>query len=84
MRTLLNDALRANNNPRVEKELLRMLSLLELIPCSHKRWDSELERNVRLELQVYSNCEELPEAVLIELDPGDVLIFHSHLDSHAQ
>ena len=26
VRTLLNDALRANNDPRVEKELLRMLS----------------------------------------------------------
>ncbi len=26
VRTLLNDALRANTNPRVEKELLRMLS----------------------------------------------------------
>ena len=29
VRTLLNDALRANNNPRVERELLRMLSLLD-------------------------------------------------------
>ena len=29
VRTLLNDALRANNDPRVEKELLRMLSLLD-------------------------------------------------------
>ena len=29
VRTLLNDALRANKDPRVEKELLRMLSLLD-------------------------------------------------------
>ena len=29
VRTLLNDALRANTNPQVERELLRMLSLLD-------------------------------------------------------
>ncbi|WP_045227270.1 phytanoyl-CoA dioxygenase family protein [Methyloterricola oryzae] len=52
---------------------------LELIPGTHKRWDTDLERNVRLELNGHHNGEELPGAVLLELDPGDVLIFHAQM-----
>lgn len=52
---------------------------IELIPGTHKRWDTELERNVRLELNNHTNSEELPGAVLIGLEPGDILIFNAQM-----
>ena len=52
---------------------------VELIPGTHKRWDTELERNVRLELNGHKNSEDLPGSVLIELTPGDVLIFSAQM-----
>lgn len=52
---------------------------LELIPGTHKRWDTDLERDVRLELNGHHNGEALPGAVLIGLEPGDVLIFHAQM-----
>lgn len=52
---------------------------IELIPGTHKRWDTDLERDVRLELNGRHNGEELPGAMLIELEPGDVLIFSAQM-----
>ena len=52
---------------------------VELIPGTHKRWDTELERDVRLELNGHKNSEDLPGSVLIELMPGDVLIFSAQM-----
>lgn len=52
---------------------------LELIPDSHTRWDTELERNVRFELNGHKNNEPLPDSVLTELTPGDVLIFSAQI-----
>ncbi|NQY25008.1 MAG: phytanoyl-CoA dioxygenase family protein [Campylobacteraceae bacterium] len=52
---------------------------LELIPGSHKRWDNELEKNVRLELNGHHNNEELPNAKLIEVNTGDMVIFSSQM-----
>ncbi len=52
---------------------------IELIPGTHKRWDTELEREVRLELNGHKNSEDLPGSVLIELMPGDVLIFSAQM-----
>lgn len=52
---------------------------VELIPDSHLRWDTELERNVRFELNGHRNHEDLPGSVLIELAPGDILIFSAQL-----
>ncbi|NQZ23966.1 MAG: phytanoyl-CoA dioxygenase family protein [Colwellia sp.] len=52
---------------------------VEIIPGTHKRWDTELERDVRLELNGHSNNEQLPNAKLIELDVGDILIFSSQM-----
>ncbi len=52
---------------------------IELIPGTHKRWDTELERDVRLELNARKNSEDLPGSVLIELTPGDVLIFSAQM-----
>lgn len=52
---------------------------VELVPKTHQRWDTELERNVRFELNGHRNHEALPEAVLIELEPGDLLIFNAQM-----
>ncbi len=52
---------------------------VELIPGSHRRWDTELERNVRLELNGHKNSEDLPGSELIELDVGDVLVFDAQM-----
>jgi len=52
---------------------------LELIPGSHKRWDSELEKNVRLELNGHHNNEELPYSKLIEVNTGDIVLFSSQM-----
>ncbi|MEM9484836.1 MAG: phytanoyl-CoA dioxygenase family protein [Cyanobacteria bacterium P01_F01_bin.116] len=52
---------------------------LELIPDSHCRWDTELERNVRFELNGHTNHESLPGSVLIALTPGDILIFSAQM-----
>ena len=52
---------------------------VELIPETHKRWDTEQERNVRLELNGHKNSEDLPGAVLVELAPGDVMIFSAQM-----
>ncbi|MBT9317655.1 phytanoyl-CoA dioxygenase family protein [Leptothoe spongobia] len=52
---------------------------VELIPDSHTRWDTELERNVRFELNDHRQNEALPGSVLIELEPGDALIFSAQI-----
>lgn len=52
---------------------------LEFIPGSHQRWDSRLERAVRLEIDGHKNSEELPGMVRIAHSPGDLLIFSAHL-----
>ncbi|PHR69083.1 MAG: phytanoyl-CoA dioxygenase [Arcobacter sp.] len=52
---------------------------LELIPGTHKRWDNELEKNVRLELHGHLNNEKLPNAKLIEINTGDIVIFSSQM-----
>jgi ectoine hydroxylase-related dioxygenase (phytanoyl-CoA dioxygenase family) len=52
---------------------------VELIPQTHQRWDSELERNVRFELNGHANHEKLPGTVLIALEPGDILIFNAQM-----
>ncbi len=52
---------------------------IELIPGTHQRWDSEVERNVRLELNGHTHSEDLPGSVLIELKPGDILLFSGQM-----
>jgi hypothetical protein len=50
-----------------------------LVPGSHARWDTDLERDVRLERSGHRSCEELPSATPFDLDPGDILIFSAHM-----
>ncbi|MBT1449484.1 phytanoyl-CoA dioxygenase family protein [Glaciecola sp. XM2] len=52
---------------------------VELIGGSHKRWDTELERNVRLQLNGHTDNEPLPNSKLISLATGDVLIFNAQM-----
>lgn len=52
---------------------------VELVPGTHQRWDTELEKNVRLELNGHCNSEFLPGSKLISLQPGDILIFDSQM-----
>jgi ectoine hydroxylase-related dioxygenase (phytanoyl-CoA dioxygenase family) len=52
---------------------------VELIPGTHRRWDSDLERHVRFELNGHQNHEFLPGATLISLEPGDVLVFSAQM-----
>lgn len=52
---------------------------LEVIPGTHKRWDTNLEAQVRLELEGHRNSEELPGEVLVDLAPGDVMIFNAQM-----
>ena len=52
---------------------------LSIVPGTHKRWDTELEHQVRLELNGHKNSEDLPGAVLVDLEPGDVMIFNAQM-----
>jgi len=51
----------------------------ELIPESHRRWDSAHEHAVRLELDGHNHAEALPGALRLDLEPGDLLIFNAHM-----
>jgi hypothetical protein len=50
-----------------------------LVPGSHTRWDTDLERDVRLEGSGHHSWEELPFATTLDLDPGDALVFSAHM-----
>lgn len=52
---------------------------IELIPGSHKRWDSDTEKNVRFELNGHKNSAALPGSELIQLQLGDILIFNAQM-----
>lgn len=52
---------------------------IELIPGTHKRWDTRLERNVRLQLNGNDNQQSLPGSKLINLKAGDALIFSAQM-----
>jgi hypothetical protein len=58
---------------------LRPETRFMLVPGSHKRWDTDLERDVRLELAGHGSWEELPSARAFDLRPGDVLVFSAHM-----
>ncbi|ACO78890.1 Phytanoyl-CoA dioxygenase [Azotobacter vinelandii CA] len=52
---------------------------IELIPGSHRRWDSELERDVRLERGGRRNWEDLPDGRLLPMRRGDLLVFSTNM-----
>ncbi len=52
---------------------------IELIPGSHKRWDSEEEFEVRKALNGKSCYQNLPSSLIIPLEPGDLLVFSANI-----
>jgi ectoine hydroxylase-related dioxygenase (phytanoyl-CoA dioxygenase family) len=52
---------------------------VELIPGTHRRWDTPLETDVRRERNGRRNSDDLPGAMLVTLEPGDVLVFDAQM-----
>ncbi|WP_199609551.1 phytanoyl-CoA dioxygenase family protein [Flocculibacter collagenilyticus] len=52
---------------------------IELIPETHKRWDTREELNVRLEQCGRKNYESLPAGVKVSLQAGDLLVFSANM-----
>ena len=52
---------------------------IELIPGTHKRWDSTEELAVRLEQNGHKNNEALSQGKVIKLAAGDLLIFSANM-----
>ncbi len=52
---------------------------IELIPGTHKRWDSTEELNVRLEQNGDKNDQALSKGKVIKLSAGDLLIFSANM-----
>ncbi|WP_151704923.1 phytanoyl-CoA dioxygenase family protein [Nitrincola alkalilacustris] len=52
---------------------------LELIPGTHRRWDSSEELDVRLEQKGRKNHEDLPAGVRVALNAGDLLVFSANM-----
>lgn len=79
----INDAVQREEQSRILSLHLRIPLVeekgVELVRGTHKRWDTELERNVRFELNGHKNSDSLPDAELIDLAVGDVLIFNAQM-----
>lgn len=52
---------------------------IELVPHSHRRWDSDLESKVRFARDGYQQHDDLPHSQLITLKQGDVLVFNAQM-----
>jgi len=79
----INEAVQREEHAKILSLHIRIPLLaekgLEVIAGTHKRWDTGLERKVRLELDDHKNSESLPGSELIELDRGDILIFSAQM-----
>ena len=52
---------------------------IELVPGTHKRWDSTEELNVRLEQAGHKNNQPLSQGKIIKIEAGDLLIFSANM-----
>jgi hypothetical protein len=52
---------------------------MELVPGTHKRWDSEEEFNVREEIKGKLSNDALSTGKAIKLDAGDLLVFSADM-----
>ena len=52
---------------------------VELIPGTHKRWDSEEEQNIRLEINNRKSHEDISTGHPVHLKKGDLLIFSANM-----
>lgn len=52
---------------------------IELVPGTHKRWDTDEELDVRLERNGRKNHNDLSTGVRVKLKAGDLLVFSAHM-----
>lgn len=52
---------------------------VELVPGTHKRWDTEEELKVRCEAGGHKNFEDLSTGLAISLTAGDLLVFSANM-----
>jgi len=52
---------------------------VELVPGTHRRWDSHEELDVRLEQNGRKNHEDLATGVCVPLNAGDLLVFSANM-----
>jgi len=52
---------------------------MELVPGSHKNWDTQEELDVRLENNQRKNHEDLSTGVIEKLNAGDLLVFSANM-----
>ncbi|BDX06490.1 phytanoyl-CoA dioxygenase family protein [Planctobacterium marinum] len=52
---------------------------LELVPGSHRQWDTQEELQVRLEQEGHKNHEDLSSGLAVPLNVGDVLVFNANM-----
>ncbi|MDT8429662.1 MAG: phytanoyl-CoA dioxygenase family protein [Pseudomonadales bacterium] len=52
---------------------------IELVPGTHKRWDTDEELDVRLENNGHKNYEDISTGVRIKLEVGDLLVFSANM-----
>lgn len=52
---------------------------IELIPGTHKRWDTNEELEVRLETNERKNYDDLSTGVAVKLKAGDLLVFSANM-----
>ena len=52
---------------------------LELVPGSHRRWDTAQQLAIRLQQEGHRHNESMAEAVAVPLQPGDLLIFSANM-----
>ena len=52
---------------------------LELVPGTHKRWDTERELAVRLQQSNCNNFDDLNSGVVVGMQKGDLLVFNANM-----
>ncbi|HYC41770.1 MAG TPA: phytanoyl-CoA dioxygenase family protein [Noviherbaspirillum sp.] len=79
----VDDAAQASEQARMLSLHVRIPLLpeqgMEVIPNTHRRWDTPEESDVRWERNGRMNSEDLPGACLIALEPGDVMVFDAQM-----
>ena len=52
---------------------------IELVPGTHRRWDTDEELNIRLEKAGHKNHQSISTGVSIPLNKGDLLVFSANM-----
>src|SRR6185436_19565396 len=52
---------------------------LQIVPGTHRRWDTDEEFDVRMERNGRKNSDALSTGQTVELAPGDLLVFSANL-----